>query len=57
MRLSSQLASEVDFRGLAPRYIKPVNIVLKGHPGFDEPWLGEGITNDQSILGLGEVGA
>lgn len=37
------------------RYIKPEPIELKTHPEFNEKWLQEKITDDPSILGLGDL--
>jgi hypothetical protein len=34
--------------------VKPVPIMLKGHPGFNETWLRDRIEEDPSILGLGD---
>ena len=40
---------------MALNYVKPTQVQLKGHPVFTEKWLHERITDDPSILGLGEV--
>jgi hypothetical protein len=37
------------------QYVKAEPISLKGHPDFSEVWLHDRISNDTSILGLGEL--
>lgn len=36
-------------------YTKATQIVLKGHPEFDEKWVQQRIADDPSILGLGDL--
>lgn len=36
-------------------YVKPTKISLKEHPEYDEQWLKKVITDDTSILGLGDL--
>ena len=38
-----------------PRFVKPVDLQLKGHPEFTEKWVQQRIIDDPSIIGLGDL--
>ncbi len=40
---------------MCPRYVKPHRIELKGHDVYRERWVQDLISNDPSILGLGDL--
>ena len=39
----------------APKYIKPERVWLKAHPDLNEKWLQDRISEDPSLLGLGDL--